>query len=199
MVCEEIMADFDCALRALLITEGEYSNDSIDVGGETCCGIARKYHPYWPGWEFIDARRSDSSFPACLNQEERLNVKIRAFYKHQYWESFWGDDMISQALAERMLDIAVNMGTMRAVGYLQRALNVLNRNEVFYADILVDGIYGPATNATLSVYMYKADLEYLLKTILILQGMHYLDYMRRSPIQEKFARGWLNRLRMELR
>ena len=192
------MANFDQALRTLLVTEGKYSNDSVDAGGETYCGIARRYHPYWPGWELIDVHRSDPSFPDCLDQEKRLVIRIRAFYKHQYWDSFWGDDVSSQALAERMLDIAVNMGTMKAVGYLQRALNVLNRNEILYADIIVDGIYGWGTHGALSEYMHKADLEYLLKTILILQGMHYLDYMRRSPIQEKFARGWLNRLRMEL-
>ncbi len=193
------MADFDQALQTLLGIEGKYSNDPADAGGETFCGIARRYHPYWPGWELVDAHKSDPSFPACLNQEKQLDAEIKAFYKHQYWDSFWGDSMTNHVLAERMLDIAVNLGAVRAVEYLQRALNVLNRNEVLYVDILVDGIYGWRTHGALSRYMHEANLEYLLKTILILQGMHYLDYMRRSPIQEKFARGWLNRLRIELR
>jgi hypothetical protein len=28
----------------------------------------------------------------------------------------------------------------------------------------------------------------------ILQGMHYINYMQKSPIQERFARGWLERV-----
>jgi lysozyme family protein len=192
------MVDFDPVLRGLLGVEGKYSDDPVDAGGETYCGISRLYHPYWSGWALIDAHRSDPSFPVCLDQDERLNAEIRAFYKHQYWDSFWGDDMISQALAERMLDIAANMGTGRAVGYLQQALNILNRNEFLYDDILEDGVYGPKTHEALDQYMRKDKVEYLLKVILILQGKHYLDYMRRSPIQEKFARGWINRLEIDV-
>lgn len=193
------MADYDSALRPLLGVEGKYSNDSVDVGGETYCGISRRYHPYWPGWSLIDAHKSDPAFPGCLNQEKRLYPKVRVFYKEQYWDSFWGDDMVSDKLAKRMLNIAVNPGISRAVTYLQQALNVLNRNELLYADIVVDGLYGPKTHETLDQYMRKDDVDYLLKVILILQGKHYLDYMWRSLEQERFARGWINRLEIDVK
>lgn len=193
------MASFNQALKALLDIEGKYSDDSVDVGGETYCGISRRYHPDWSGWIIIDARRSDPLFPACLEQEGTLHLNIQSFYKYRYWDFFWGDAMPSSRLAQRMLNIAVNLGYMRAVTYLQRALNVLNRNTVLYMDILVDGVYGPKTHNALKQYLQKNAVTYLLKSILIQQGMHYLDYMKRSPEQEKYARGWLNRLEIEIK
>ena len=50
---------------------------------------------------------------------------------------FRGDDM-PRALALEMFDTGVNMGTGRAVGFLQTALNVLNRNQQLYPDMVVD-------------------------------------------------------------
>ena len=193
------MASFSDALQLLLIAEGRYSSDPVDVGGETYCGISRRYHPDWSGWIIIDSRKSDETFPACLEQEAQLHMSIRFFYKHRYWDYFWGDRMMSDKLAERMLNVAVNLGPARAVLYLQRALNVLNRNEVLYADILEDGVYGPVTHNALKDYMQRFGVDYLLKVILIFQGIHYLEYMKKTPIQEKFARGWLNRLKIDVR
>ena len=188
------MASFNKALKLLLGVEGKYSDDSVDVGGETYCGISRRYHPDWSGWIIIDARKSDANFPACLEREGTLHLDIQSFYKYRYWDFFWGDVMPSSRLARRMLNIAVNLGHMRAVTYLQRALNILNRNTVLYMDILVDGVYGPKTHEALKQYLQKDAVTHLLKAILIQQGMHYLDYMKQSPEQEKYARGWLNRL-----
>jgi hypothetical protein len=36
--------------------------------------------------------------------------------------------------------------------------------------------------------------DYLYKVLNILQGQHYINIMTKSEIQEKFARGWLNRV-----
>lgn len=192
------MANFDIAVKQLLGIEGKYSNNQVDVGGETYCGVSRRYHPDWFGWAIIDLKRSDPSFPACLDRDEQLQLEVRLLYKQQYWNPFWGDRISNDKLAERMLNIAVNLGVTRAIKYLQRALNILNRNETLYADILDDGIYGPATHYTLEEYLRKCDIDYLLKAILIFQGAHYLRYMRRSLTQEAFARGWLNRLEIDV-
>jgi len=34
----------------------------------------------------------------------------------------------------------------------------------------------------------------LLKIMNVLQGMHYISYMNKSPVQEKYARGWFGRV-----
>jgi len=36
----------------------------------------------------------------------------------------------------------------------------------------------------------------LLKVMNIFQGMHYIEYMRKDPVQEKYARGWLKRVKL---
>ena len=46
----------------------------------------------------------------------------------------------------------------------------------------------------LNQYLAIDDESFLVKVINILQGMHYIDYMTKSPTQEKFARGWLKRV-----
>ncbi|MHA2010361.1 MAG: putative peptidoglycan-binding domain-containing protein, partial [Promethearchaeota archaeon] len=76
----------------------------------------------------------------------------------------------------------------------QTALNLLNRNKLNYPDIDEDGVFGHKTMNALNSYLYLDKDIYLLKIMNILQGMHYINYMKSSPNQEKFARGWLKRV-----
>ena len=57
-----------------------------------------------------------------------------------------------------------------------------------------DGVLGPGTLKCLNFYLSKDDPSLLLKIMNVLQGKHYLDYMDKSPTQEKYARGWFNRV-----
>ena len=193
------MVDFNKALQKTLINEGGYSIDPDDAGGETYKGISRRYHPNWAGWSLIDAAKTDpdSTFHANLEDIEELQTLIADLYKELYWDRFWGNSIPNQSIAEKLFDTSVNLGVRRAVEYLQEALNLLNRNEKNYNDIVVDGWFG---RNTLNALITNLGLEknktptYLLKIMGTLQGMHYIEVMRKSPVQEKFARGWLNRV-----
>ncbi len=188
------MAIFNEAYEITLNHEVGYSNDPDDVGSETYNGVSRKYHPSWPGWEIIDGAKSTPSFPDCIEYDGELNSLIMEFYKANYWDRFWGDCIISQAIANEVFDTAVNMGVTRSVRFLQSGLNLLNRNQVNYPDIVEDGKFGRATMNALTSYSYMDDESHLLKIMNILQGMHYINYMKKSPTQEKYARGWLKRV-----
>jgi lysozyme family protein len=188
------MADFDKAYSITLGHEGGYSNDPYDVGGETYKGVSRSYYPDWAGWTIIDKAKSDPKFPNCLQGNNKLDVLIKQFYKENYWNLFWGDQLPNQEVANELFDTGVNMGVGRAVKYLQKALNVLNRNQNDYADVVEDGSFGMNTLGALNQYLAIDDESFLLKIMNILQGMHYIDYMTKSPTQEKFARGWLKRV-----
>ena len=86
------------------------------------------------------------------------------------------------------------MGTGRAGKFLQQALNLLNKNGRIYADIVEDGNVGRNTIRALNACLaYRGD-EYLYKILNILQGQHYINYMTKTPIQEKYAYGWLSRV-----
>ena len=132
-------------------------------------------------------------FPENLNEYPALDQAVKSLYKRKYFDPYSGDEMPAE-LATEMFDTCVNMGVGRTVGFLQRGLNVLNRNGLLYPDMVEDGAYGPSTHNCLRAYLGGDSELTLVKVINILQGSHYLEYMQKSPKQEKYARGWLKRV-----
>jgi lysozyme family protein len=173
--------------------EGGYTNDPDDVGGETYKGISRRYNPSWNGWEIIDEMQNIDELDEVNNQTIELDVRVKMFYKSAYFDPYRGDEM-PYGLALEMFDTSVNMGVGRTVGFLQTALNVLNRNGTLYQDMVVDGMYGNTTHSCLQTYLKHDTIHLLVKIINVLQGNHYIEYMKKSPIQEKYARGWFSRV-----
>jgi len=189
------MAHFETSLALVLRHEGGYVFDPDDAGGETYRGIARRYHPDWPGWAIIDAHKAEGDgFVRRLDADEVLQAQVAEFYRVQFWNRLWGERLPDQALADELLDTAVNMGVRRAVTFLQAALNLLNRNQRDYLDLAEDGLLGPKTLATVRTCLARGDGPHLLKLCNLLQGMHYIEVTRRNPVQEKFLRGWLARV-----
>lgn len=137
------MANFEAAFQITLGHEGGYGFDPDDAGGETYKGVARRYHPSWSGWSSIDRIKQQSSnrrqLNSLLGNDHKLQQQIQDFYKHNYWDRFQGDAIASQELAEELFDTGVNMGVHRAVRFLQEGLNLLNRNQKSFKDILEDG------------------------------------------------------------
>lgn len=187
------MNHFDEAFDKTMSHEGGYSDDPTDAGGETYKGISRVYNPNWSGWVIIDSLKSTAGFPQQLGSNAELQACVRGLYKQKYFEPYQGD-RLPELLAIEMFDTSVNMGVGRAVKFLQIALNVLNRNEKLYPDMVEDGDYGNTTHSNLYTYLQKNDIGVLLKIMNVLQGMHYINYMKKSPKQEKYARGWFNRV-----
>lgn len=188
------MANYLEAYNITLGHEGGYSNDPDDVGGETFKGIARRYHPSWGGWTIIDDIKKQPGFPGTAYNNQLLDDMVKKFYKSYYWDVNLLDSCQSQAVANELFDTGVNMGTGRAGRFLQKALNLLNKNGRQWSDIVEDGKVGRNTLKALDACIaYRGD-EYLYKILNILQGNHYINYMTKSPTQEKFAYGWLKRV-----
>jgi lysozyme family protein len=193
------MPDFVRAYKITMGHEGGYSSDPDDAGGETYKGISRRFNPQWEGWKVVDDMKSHADFPNILNQLPQLQDSVYDFYKKDYWDSNRLDDVASQAIAEEMFDTAVNMGRVRAAKFLQESLNYLNRNERVFPDLEVDSHIGPATLRALDYILDHGEEELLLKILNVLQGSFYLDYMKRKPSQEKYMRGWFNRVNLTTR
>jgi len=194
------MADFERAFEKTAAIEGGYVCDPEDAGGETYKGISRRFNPFWKGWVRIDEIKKtggkETELARNLDQDRGLQEEVLLFYKQAYWDKFWGDEIWVQEIAEELFDTAVNMGVRRAVGFLQKGLNLLNRNRKNYADVCEDGLFGRNTLKALRAYLAMDDAANLLKVLNILQGMHYVEYMRKNPAQEKYARGWLKRVKL---
>jgi len=186
------MANFKEAYKKTMHHEGGYVDDPNDAGGETYKGVARTRNPDWSGWALVDARKGDSNFPKCLDNDDAVQDAVMALYKRKYWDCYRADEL-SQDVAEELFDTGVNMGTGRASRFFQGALNALNRNGKTYADIAVDGAVG---SGTISAYksLPSKDNALLLKILNVMQGARYIDIMDRNKSQEAYARGWFNRV-----
>ncbi len=184
------------AVELLLNNEGYYSNDKDDVGGETYRGISRRYYSSWFGWNIIDISRKESDFPECLRVNNSLEAAVKKFYKDNYWNRFLGDVVadLDYNIAEELLDACVNMGKHRGVKFLQKGLNLLNKSDKLWKNIVEDGNIGNITIKALTSCIQHKRNKTLYKIMNVLQGEHYLDYMTKSESQEKFAMGWFTRV-----
>lgn len=197
------MADFKPAFDITMGHEGGYANDPDDAGGETYRGIARRYHPSWKGWLIIDQAKLPESQNLCKFPKNlasmafiaQLNVLVRDLYQDTFWNPMLLNEVPSQPIANEMFDTGVNMSTTRAVTFLQRSLNVMNRDGRTYPDLVEDGVMGPTTLKALKLLLSVPGEEELLLTWMnVCQGQHYMEYMKKSPTQEKFARSWVKRV-----
>ena len=104
------------------------------------------------------------------------------YYKAAYWDVKNLDLVNDQAIANELFDIGVNMGVGVAAKLLQEALNLCNRNQKDYPDMVVDGKIGPVTLRTLNSHGRQRSV---LKALNVLQGQRYIYICQRKPSQEK--------------
>jgi lysozyme family protein len=171
----------DDLIDDLIIGEGGFVDHPADKGGPTRWGITQAV-----------ARRH-----GYMDKMENLPRSVAAsIYKKLYWRAPAFDQVarIAPKLAGELFDTGVNMGTSTATGFLQRALNALNRNGADYDDIAVDRKIGPDTLRALEAFFAKRgpSAEHVLtKAIDALQGAYYVRLAEARPSQEAFLYGWL--------
>lgn len=177
------MADdfVDRLIEDVIEREGGYVNHPADRGGPTKWGISEAV-----------ARRQ-----GYLDDMRHLpQCDAAAIYKRLYWMAPGFDAVAEMApkLAAELFDTGINMGTGTAIGFLQRALNALNREGRDYSDLTVDRRIGPITLGALRSYLRKRGKPgetVLLKAVEALQGAHYVRLAETRPSQEAFLYGWL--------
>lgn len=164
-----------------------------DRGGETFKGIARRRWPTWSGWVKIDKLKRLPGFPATALADKAIDEDVKIFYRINFWDPIRLSEIDDRAIALELYDTGVNQGTGTAARYLQEALNILNRNGEYGADLKEDGALGPATIARFKQVNLK-DRKKLFNLLNILQGAFYIDLAKRDTSQRDFIRGWLNRV-----
>jgi len=171
----------DELIDAVIDREGGFSDHPADTGGPTRWGVTQRV-----------AR--DNGFAG--NMRDFPRTQAVAIYRRAYWLRPAYDRVAERgpSLAAELFDTAVNMGPATATGFLQRALNALNRGATDYPDIVADGRVGPQTLAALDGFLRhrgRAGEAVLLKAIEALQGERYLHLAERRPANEAFLYGWL--------
>ena len=169
------MADFKPAFAFVLQHEDPTRSGKVteDAGGRTRFGIAEKFHPDLPE-EFFAG-------PA----EEAL-AAAEKIVEQEYWEPMRLAEVENQNVADKLFDMAVNMGVRQAAVYLQRAINGLVDPAQRLAE---DGVIGPrtlaATNAARPVVLYQLLCE--------LSARHYRHVAAMNPAQAVNLAGWIKR------
>ena len=167
-------------IDSIIKIEGGYSDDVADSGGKTRYGIteavARAY--------------------GYIGKMRKLPLHIaKDIYEKRYLKTIRFDEIatLSELIAKELADTSVNMGAPRAGEFLQRSLNVLNRNGRDYPDLRVDGKIGNKTLIALRAYLNKRGIageRVLYKMLNALQGAFYVKLAERRSKDERFVYGW---------
>ena len=155
------MAKFELSIDVILKNEGGYVNDPADPGGETNFGISKRQYPK-------------------LDIAKLAVEQAKLLYRQDYWKY---DEIISQPVATKVFDMAVNMGHGRAHRILQEALQNVGE------PVRIDGILGPQTIKAAN----GSEYEELLKEIRILVAVTYAQIAIARPTSRKFLYNWMRR------
>lgn len=173
--------DINAVIDALIAREGGYVDHPADRGGPTKWGVTQAV-----------ARANDyTGDMRNLSRDDAARM-----YRNIYWERPGFDAVAKMApkIAAELLDTGVNMGPPVAIGFLQRALNALNRSGTDYPDVLLDRRCGQRTLAALNAFLKIRGAQgeaVLLKAIEALQGERYIALSEQRPANEAFTYGWI--------
>lgn len=105
--------------------------------------------------------------------------QVAYIYKIGYWDKIKGDYIQNQRIAELLFDFSVNSGVHTAVVKIQMLLN-----------LKPDGIFGPVTLKAIN----EKNPELLFRELFDVRVAYYKLIVKNRPSNQKFLKGWLNRL-----
>ena len=167
------MANVNQLAPFILKWEGGFVNDPADLGGATNMGVtigawkSCRYEKDGDGDIDVDDLR-------LLTREDVVNRVL----KPQYWDRWKADDIKSQSVANILVDWVWASGA-HGIKIPQRLLGVS-----------VDGIVGPKTLAAVNARNPRE----LFDMIKIARFDFIEDICRKRPANNKFKRGWMNRI-----
>ena len=169
------MAKFENHIEPLIAKEGGYKLTDLkgDRGGRTYAGISERGNPAWPGWKILDEEGPKSP---------RLRAAVHARYRANYWNRIKGDEISSGLIAEALFSSAVLSGPKRAVRLAQKACGVA-----------VDGVMGPMTMKAIG----DCPVRGLLACFSLARIARFSTIAGKDKSQDKFFRGWVNRVLRE--
>ena len=178
------MAKFSLAIGPLLKHEGGFVDHPSDPGGATNWGISLRFirslqDPYFDVDQDGDIDADDIK---ALTRDEAINI-----YREQWWERYNYEDIEDQALANKVLDLSVNMGPHRAHVLLQQAVRSATG-----LVLALDGVLGPITFNAVNEGK-PAIAHYGLADELLAAYRSEAAGFYRSLNKPDFIKGWLNR------
>lgn len=165
------MADISFTIRHIKKWEGGFVNDPYDPGGATNKGITLNTYKRF----CLDNNRPIPSVEDLKNISDK---DWYALFLSNYWNKWQASLIEDKYIATMLVDWVFNSGKWGIV-IPQRLLKVRE-----------DGIVGINTlNAVNS-----ADPDYFFNELLWARKEFYQDIVRKKPTQERFLKGWFNRI-----
>lgn len=159
--------------------EGGYANVTGDRGGETYRGITRKNWPYWDGWVIIEWLK-----PLAHNQiVASLEQSVANFYYQNFFLAKGFQYLADTGTATALFDFAVNGGFSPMQFFTEF-------NKKFGKYIPVNSV----VNAESLKLVNAAPQKEVQKMVLAIREQHYEKLIKINPSQEKFRKGWANRM-----
>lgn len=151
--------------------EGGFANDPDDRGGATMAGVTiGTYREY--------RKKKGLPEPAVDDLKKISEAEWTDILKTLYWDRWKADQIASQPVANILVDWVWASGTW-GIKIPQRILGVAQ-----------DGIVGPKTIAALNARPARE----LFEEVKAARVQYIDDICKKTPANEKFRRGWINRL-----
>ena len=135
------------------------------------------------------ARRGDGRGKAVTAADGKAMTRTEAaaIYKARYWDKMNLDQIVSQKLAEAVMDFGVNAGIRTTGKALQRAANWVHGAGA--GKLVEDGAIGPITIRTVNT---TGERMLALKFFEV-RVRYYNGISRRRPVNRKFLYAWMVR------
>lgn len=167
------MANIDKLAPFILRWEGGFVNDPVDKGGATNMGVTIGT---WRsvGYDKDGDGDIDVDDLHLLDKEDVIERVLRPYY----WNRWRADEILNQSVSNILVDWVWASGT-HGIKRPQRILGVTP-----------DGIVGPKTIAAVNS-MDPMELHFRIKN----DRIKFIDEIcQRDPSQERFRKGWMNRI-----
>lgn len=158
------MSNFEKAIEVVLAHEGGYVNNPNDPGGETKYGISKRSYPN-------------------VDIKNLTIAQAKQIYFDDFWKPYRYEEILNDAMATKLFDTSVNVGTKRGMRFVQQALNQMGKT------LVVDGLIGPGTIGAIN----SVDNSVLLNVYRNIQAEYYKGLVAADPKKSVFLRGWLIR------
>ena len=166
------MSRYEECLKYILKQEGGYVNNPFDRGGATNYGITQRVYN-----NYLTKCQLPLRSVAEIDMHE-----VSTIYQQEYWDKCHCSN-IPIPLDLLVMDSAVQHGVNRASRWLQRCVGA---NQ--------DGSIGDKTIYALHTYVVDKKLQEVINKYLSLRTSFYTQIIKNDPTQQRFEKGWKNRM-----
>ncbi len=162
--------------------EGGLVDDPADTGGITNYGVSLR---------FAKANGLDVNKDGVIDRRDIIDLLPEAaagILKRFFWDALRLDE-IPRRPAVVLYDGAINQGCKTAVCQMQTACNILHGGY-----LRIDGAMGPVTRQRVADICAKGQAAALAQAALRQRSARYRRLVQQRPANEKFLKGWLNRV-----